>query len=399
MTRWQQTWEVARWEFARFVKWRQQLIGVGIMLGLGAAIAFFSGLSAKAKARPVVVAPVGAEALGFPLPAVVPLVWDSSTAWTEAQARAAVADERLDGALLVGAFGEAELVLRRRAAWTGSLESALTAGRQGEALARIATTPEERATLLAPFTLRTTFIATGAAPVARSTKLVVVAMLGLGLTILLSGFGTLFAGITGEKQQRVTEQLMAMITPQVWIDGKILGLAAVAFVGTAFLVAGLAVLGSVIPAALGRAAIAVPPIASDYGVLALVALATLLGVAMWFAFMAAVAATIDDPNSSTRSLLLFVPVLPIVLTFTLLAKADTALAQALSVFPLTSMSMLPVRLLVTTVPWWEVALALGLAAWSAWLLRRAAGKIFGAAMLLYGKEPSLRELWRWLREA
>jgi ABC-2 type transport system permease protein len=33
-----------------------------------------------------------------------------------------------------------------------------------------------------------------------------------------------------------------------------------------------------------------------------------------------------------------------------------------------------------------------------WLLRRAAGKIFHLGMLIYGKEPNWREIWRWARE-
>jgi ABC-2 type transport system permease protein len=33
------------------------------------------------------------------------------------------------------------------------------------------------------------------------------------------------------------------------------------------------------------------------------------------------------------------------------------------------------------------------------LLRHAAGKIFGPGVLMYGKEPSWREMWRWAREA
>jgi hypothetical protein len=32
------------------------------------------------------------------------------------------------------------------------------------------------------------------------------------------------------------------------------------------------------------------------------------------------------------------------------------------------------------------------------LARRAAGKIFAVAMLLYGKEPTWREMRRWVRE-
>jgi len=68
------------------------------------------------------------------------------------------------------------------------------------------------------------------------------------------------------------------------------------------------------------------------------------------------------------------------------------------VFPLTSSSVLPLRLLLAEVAPWEVPLALALLAGVIWVLRRAAGKIFALGMLMYGKEPTIREMWRWARE-
>jgi ABC-2 type transport system permease protein len=397
VTRWQQTLEVARWEFSRFVKWRQQFIGLAVMLVVGAAAGFIGRTVAKSESKPVLVATVGAEALGFALPESPPVVWDDSRAWTEAEARAAVADESLGGLLIVNSATNAELVLRKRAGWSEPLERALNAVRQQAGMARLITSPEDLAALTTPLQIETSIVQDGVAPVARSTKIATVAILGFGLTILLSGFGTLFVGITGEKTHRVTEQMMAMVRPQTWMDGKIIGLSAAAVVGTMILFSGFVILGRAVPAALGRPAITLPPIASDFGMLALIVLVTLLGIAMWFSFMAALAATIDDPNSSTRSLLLFVPMLPMGLAFGLLDKADSTAAQVLSIVPLTSMAVLPLRLVLTSVAWWEVALALVALLGAVLLFRTAAGKVFATAMLMHGKEPSFREIWRWVR--
>lgn len=395
MTRWQQTLEVARWEFARFVKWRQQFIGLAVMLVFGVGAGFIGRTVARSESKPVLVATVGADALGFALPVSPPVVWDSSRAWTEADARAAVADESLGGLLIVRSATDAELVIRRRAGWTEPLERALNEVRQQSVMARVVTSPDDLAALMTPMQIATSIVQAGAGPVAKSTKLATVAILGFGLTILLSGFGTLFVGITGEKTQRVTEQMMAMVRPQTWMDGKIIGLSAAAVVGTTILFSGFVILGRALPIAFGRPAVTLPPIASDFGMLALIVLVTLLGIAMWFSFMAALAATIDDPNSSTRSLLLFVPMLPMGLAFGLLEKADSTAAQVLSIVPLTSMAVLPLRLVLTSVAWWEVALSLAALAGAVLLFRAAAGKVFATAMLMHGKEPSFREIWRW----
>jgi ABC-2 type transport system permease protein len=397
MTRWQQTVEVARWEFARFVKWRQQLIGLAVMLVVGFAAGFIGRAVAKSESKPVRVAAVGAAALGFALPESAPVVWDDSRTWNESDAREAVANETLGGVLVIKSATEAELVLRKRAGWSEPLERALNTARQQATMARLVTEPEDLAALMTPMRFATSIVAAGVAPVAKSTKIVTVAILGFGLTILISGFGTLFVGITGEKTHRVTEQMMAMVRPQTWMDGKIIGLSGAAIAGTLILFAGFAILGRAVPAALGRPAITLPPIVSDYGVLALIILVTLLGIAMWFSFMAALAATIDDPNSSTRSLLLFVPMLPMGLAFGLLDKADSTVAQVLSIVPLTSMAVLPLRLVLTSVAWWEVVLSLVALVGAVLLFRTAAGKVFATAMLMHGKEPSFREIWRWVR--
>ncbi len=399
MTPWQRTLEVARWEFNRFVKWRQQFVGIAVMLVVALGGGQVGKLIKNAGNKPVTVAVVGAETLDFELPAVGPVVWDAGIPHTEDEARAAVADERIGGVLIVRSPSDAELVVRRRAAWTERVEGALRTARRAAAPSRLRLPPEATAALAAPFAITTVFIDAGAARVTRATRVVAFVILALGLMVLFSGFATLFAGITGEKQQRVTEQMVAMVGPQTWMDGKILGLAATAFVGAAFLVVSGLIAVRVLPAMLGKTPLALPPVAFDLGLLALIALVTALGVMMWFAFLAAIAATIDDPNSSTRTMMLFVPMLPTVAAFALVPKADSVVAQVLAVFPLTSMSMLPVRLVMTTVPWWEPTFAIALLVAAAWFFRRAAGKIFGLGILMYGKEPTLRELARWARQA
>lgn len=399
MTRWQQTLEVARWEFTRFVKWKQQIIGFGVIVALGFGGGFIGRAVSRAEEKPRAVAVIGAERLGFPLPSAKPVVWDSSEVWSLETARAALADERLSGILVVSTPLESELLMRVQAEWSETLERALSDARQSALLAKLAAETPEGAALLTPLTMRTTLTAANARRTDRSTRITAIAILFIGFTLVMGGFGTLFTGITGEKQQRVTEQLVAIVPPQVWMDGKIIGLTGAALVGTGITTVGIYGIIKVVPMVLGRSAFPMPAVAGNIGVLALISFITLLGVLLWFCVMAAIAATIDDPNSSTRSLLLFVPVLPLGLAFSLTSKLDSTVAQFLGVFPLTSSAVLPIRLAVTTVAWWEVVLAIVLLAATTWLFRRFAGKVFGAGILMYGKEPSLREMMQLMRQS
>src|SRR5207248_4916174 len=63
----------------------------------------------------------------------------------------------------------------------------------------------------------------------RAEKVAAGVFVGLTCLGVFLGMASFFTGITGEKQLRVTEQVVAAISPQTWVDGKLLGLTAAAF--------------------------------------------------------------------------------------------------------------------------------------------------------------------------
>jgi ABC-2 type transport system permease protein len=205
----------------------------------------------------------------------------------------------------------------------------------------------------------------------------------------------MLVSVTAEKQLRVTEQVVSAISPQTWIDGKILGLSAVAFVNVALAVASgmVWIFGNSL--ATGEA---FSMGSVEFGTLLLILLFALLGFLFWLSLFSAVAATIDDPNSSTRGPLMFLPALFSVAGFLVVRIPDSTFARITGLIPLTSSSVMPARLAMTEVPAWEIALSALLLLGGAWLARRTAGKVFAVAMLMYGKEPSWGEVRRWARE-
>ncbi len=299
----------------------------------------------------------------------------------------------IGGLLIIKDANHAELVVRRDPTWRAELERALSATAMKQRLAASGLEPTALQALTAPMAVAVTRPA-GAGP-GRTERILTGAVLALSLVGLMTGMGFIFAGITGEKQQRVTEQVISAIAPQRWIDGKILGLAGVALLNTLVMALVIGMLFAVFSVTSGnRFALTV-----DQPLLVpLLVLFPLLGFALWFAFLSAIAATIDDPHTSTKGSLLMVPVVPVAIAWPLLSRADSTVAQFFALFPLTSSAVMPVRLLMADVTMWEVPLALALLVATIWALRRAAGKIFAVGMLMYGKEPSVREMWRWARE-
>ncbi|REL24874.1 ATP-binding cassette domain-containing protein [Rhodohalobacter sp. SW132] len=81
-----------------------------------------------------------------------------------------------------------------------------------------------------------------------------------------------------------------------------------------------------------------------------------------------------------------------------LLKPDSFAITFIGIFPLTSYAVLPARMVMTQGAWWEPVLAIVLLAGTAWIFRLAAGKIFSTAMLMYGKEPTLKEMAYWFRK-
>jgi ABC-2 type transport system permease protein len=82
-----------------------------------------------------------------------------------------------------------------------------------------------------------------------------------------------------------------------------------------------------------------------------------------------------------------------------LQTPDAPVMRALSILPGTSPTVMTARLVLTEVPWWELATAVGLMILSILALRRLAGKVFATNILLTGKEQTWREIWQGLRQA
>jgi ABC-2 type transport system permease protein len=390
--------EVARWEFLRFFKLRDLVLTL-VLAAFGAAVGLWSRdlmdwVSRGSKAKLVV---LNQETLPFQLPAksaieLVPGAGRSDDEW-----RAAVGRKEVAGLLVLRSIDEAELFVYKQPVWQAELVTALSLARREARLKRANLSPQELNILLVPFQIDIRFHEAGGKPAQMAEFIFAFSFITLVLIGVMTGINYLFAGVTGEKQLRVTEQVVAAISPQTWIDGKILGLSAMVLV--AVLNLGGGALLAVLASRLFGASIPIP-LAMIHPILLLQFLTmAMLGFLFWFTFLAAIAATINDPQTSARNVVMFLPALPLSIAFSALKNPDTWLMKLLGVLPFTSPAVMPARLVLTDVTWWEFLTAIVLLLGAIWLLRRAAGKIFGVGMLMYGKEPSWREVWRWVREA
>ncbi|HEY5925724.1 MAG TPA: ABC transporter permease [Kofleriaceae bacterium] len=389
MTAWRQTLEVARWELRRFFKWRDVVLSLVIVAIVSVTTWAVSAWQSSSRdtVRIAVISELELGSIpGFEL--------ESRPAGDEAALRAEVERGDRDG-LVIASAERMRVIVRKEPMWLGAVRTAVTSAVQVKRLEQLGVTPEAVAGALAPVP---TAIELTSGTHRGSAKFAAVVLIVLMLIFLFAGTGYLFMSITGEKQQRATEQLFTMATPQVLMDGKLLGASALATLSVIQMLAITLVtwhsfssnsLASVLGALAGIGAI-------DLVVLLGFALA---GAAFWMATTAGLFATIDDPNSSARSSVMMLPALPLSVAFIGLGSPDSSMMQILSYVPITATTVIPARLVLGEVAPVTIAVSFAVLLVSTWFLRRIAARIYQAGMLMYGKEPGFGEMLRWLRRA
>lgn len=220
---------------------------------------------------------------------------------------------------------------------------------------------------------------------------------GLMILAIFLSFAYQFTAITGEKQLRITEQIVSAIKPQVWMDGKILGITLTGL-SSMLTYTVISVLGGMlyfqfagVPVSGIAAYIHLPSIVLFF-------LYSVMGILIWNAAMAAIASVITDPNNSAKSSLMMIPLVFVISSFLVLRDPDSIVAVFLSWFPLTSASAMPMLWVVGEVPVWHLFGSFALLLATFYTFRKVAAKVFRVSILMSGKEPTWGEVWKMTRE-
>lgn len=391
-------YEIAVWEFRRWFKLKDQVLALVVTCAIGLLIWGGKAWLDRSDHKPVTIGVVHADLLPFSAPSGSRLVFRPVPPDSEQFMREAVRRQEIDGLLVIEGADRAELTVFRAPAWSAELERLLTQARTEIKVRALNLTADDVAEAFRSFDLRVAYDAEGSRPAGVAEKIAAGIIIGLMIMGLFVGFAYQFVTITGEKQLRVTEQIISAVSPQSWIDGKILGLSALAMVSTVtYVMASL--LFVTISGAFGDM-LEIPAGISDPLMILWLLLLGLGGYLLWNTFFAGLAATINDPNTSAKGSLMLLPIVVTIIAAVIAIKdPDATSSVVLSWFPATAPAAMAGRLVTSEVPAWEVIASLILLSAAIWLLRTAAGKVFQLGILMYGKEPSMKEIWRWMREA
>lgn len=203
----------------------------------------------------------------------------------------------------------------------------------------------------------------------------------------LNGTMTLY-GVVKEKASRVVEIVLSSISSRELMAGKILGQGLAGLIQVV-LWGGVAavVLSALVPGLSWRLT---PVQWVSYP------LYFALGYLLISALFATLAAGMKDVQSSGAQFLVgMLPYVPMMFAAGIIQQPNTTWIRIASFFPPFTPGMMMIRVSIAPVPWWEVAgtiLVLGL---FDLVFVRVAARAFETAMLMYGKNATLRELWRW----
>ena len=225
----------------------------------------------------------------------------------------------------------------------------------------------------------------------------------LYMSIVIYG-QTIMTGVLEEKTTRVAEVVMSSVPTDTLLAGKVLGVGAVGltqqiiWIVTTYV---LLKLRAPIMARLGAPTMnfTLPDIALGTGIIFL--LFFLLGFIFYSSLYAAVGSSVNSESEARQaaSPLMILIVSTAVFIQPVLLNPTGTTARVLSLVPVSSPIIMPIRMAVTGVPPLELAASLAFLAVGCLAALWLASRIYRVGLLMYGKRPTMREMAKWVSYA
>jgi ABC-2 type transport system permease protein len=225
---------------------------------------------------------------------------------------------------------------------------------------------------------------------------VVVMFLLMYMVVMLYGMNVA-RSIIEEKSSRVFEVLLATITPEQMLAGKILGVGAVGLTQILiWLTTAVVLTSSSLAAALtsSGAKISLSPMQVIFFVLYFIS-----GYLLYSSIAAALGAMVNSEQELQQlNMFLVMPLAACMFALTpVLTNPDSTFARVISLIPFCSPLIMYLRISMGKPGAWEIALSFALMGATIYGVLWVASRIYRVGVLMYGKRPSLPEILRWLK--
>lgn len=231
---------------------------------------------------------------------------------------------------------------------------------------------------------------------------ITIAML-LYMTIFIYGQNVL-RGVIEEKQTRVAEVVVSSVSPTTLLGGKVLGVGAV---GLTQLLIWMTVsyfmmeYRTTLLARFGASAMPLQLPSISFMMVVVLVVFFLLGYTFYAALFAAIGSMVNSEQEAQQAQLPAVMLLIATVMFLqpVLSNPDGTLAMSLSWLPFSSPIVMPLRMSAVNVGAWQITLSILCLVASCYIAVVIAARIYRTGLLMYGKQPELREVLRWMRRS
>ncbi|ALX49694.1 ABC transporter permease [Lentibacillus amyloliquefaciens] len=212
-------------------------------------------------------------------------------------------------------------------------------------------------------------------------------------SIVVSGM-YIFQSASSEKKDKIAEIILSSVTPGELMQGKIIGYFILGMIQTAVFLA------FVIPISIWQLDdVAILDYLLVPELILLVGIA-ILGYFLFAALFVGVGATMADMSSAGnfQGMVMMLPFIPFIFIGPVISDPSGLVAQIGTYIPFTTPGVLLMRLTVMEEwPWIEIIIALAILVVSIWIFMKLAGKIFKTGILMYGKNATPGEIWKWIK--
>ncbi|MGD2147072.1 MAG: ABC transporter permease [Anaerolineae bacterium] len=210
------------------------------------------------------------------------------------------------------------------------------------------------------------------------------------MTIFVSS-GYLLRSVAEEKETRVVEIVISSVRPMELMAGKVAGLGALGLTQVLiWLLSVVAFSGGLVAVMAVAGAFLIPA-----RILVLGVVYYLLGYTMYAILMAGIGAlgATSQESQQLAGIFSFFAAIPYMLSGLLFVNPNAMVTRVLSFFPLTAPTMMMLRLPLADVPWVDVAGSITSLIVFTPVALWASAKLFRVGLLIYGKRPTVKEIW------
>lgn len=223
------------------------------------------------------------------------------------------------------------------------------------------------------------------------------------LYLMIALYGqNILRGVMEEKTTRVAEVVVSSVSTDTLLAGKVLGVGLVAITQVlAWVALTIGMLVYLAPILFGKMSPQVGAALPTPGTALIILGYFVLGFIFYASLFAAVGAMVssqEDVQQASMPVMIML-ISSVVFMSPILTNPGSNMSRVMSLIPFSAPILMPLRMSLIPVPWYELAASLGGVAVACVAAIWLSARIYRVGLLMYGKRPTFGELLRWVRYA